>query len=59
MALAVYGASALLNHGCAPGVALGWDGCALAVRALQSLAPGERLAHCYGPQVPRPPGLHA
>ncbi len=51
VALAVYGAAALLNHACAPSVALAFDGGALTVRALRRHAPGERLLHCYGPQA--------
>ncbi len=51
VALAVYGAAALLNHACAPSVALAFEGGALTVRALRRHAPGERLLHCYGPQA--------
>ena len=51
IALAVYGVTALLNHACAPSVALRFRGGALAVRAVAPLAPGDRLLHCYGPQV--------
>ncbi len=51
LALAVYGASALLNHACVPTVALGFQGGALRVRALRRLAPGDPLLHCYGPQA--------
>ncbi len=47
----MYGAAALLNHACAPSVALAFDGGALTVRALRRHAPGERLLHCYGPQA--------
>ena len=51
VALAVYGVSALVNHACSPNVTLCFRGGALAVRAGAPLAVGDRLLHCYGPQV--------
>lgn len=51
VALALYPTASMMNHACAPNLALQFAGRSLRARAIQDLPSGIALRHCYGPQV--------
>eukprot|EP00850_Spirogloea_muscicola_P015859 SM000125S26064 [mRNA] locus=s125:118617:123546:+ [translate_table: standard] len=50
IAQALYPTASLLNHSCAPNVAVSFTGLRLTVRAVEFVGSGSRLELCYGPQ---------
>jgi tetratricopeptide (TPR) repeat protein len=49
LAIAVFPTAALLNHSCAPNIALSYRGRNLLVRAAQPIPAGAEVLNCYGP----------
>lgn len=51
VAVCIYRRAALFNHACIPNVIFGFRCQRLVVTTAREVSRGERLLHCYGPQV--------
>ncbi|KAK3255533.1 hypothetical protein CYMTET_35287 [Cymbomonas tetramitiformis] len=50
VAMAVYGAAAMLNHSCVAATTVSYEGRSLVLRCTDHIEAGAELSHCYGPQ---------